>query len=138
MRRIRMMIQEQLPLEKLHPMFVSSFLLTPHTMTEEGEVLHHFTVLFSRLIQIIERISITTGNTAAKAKPALISEPNASAILPVSDGPDVQPISPAKASIANIAVPPIGIALLARLNVPGHIIPTESPHNAQPARDKRG
>ena len=33
---------------------------------------------------------------------------------------------------------PIGIALLARLNVPGHIMPTESPHSAQPARDNSG
>ena len=42
-----MMIHEQLPLQKLHPMFVSSFLLTPHTMAEVENVLRFFIFIFT-------------------------------------------------------------------------------------------
>ena len=43
-------------------------------------------------------------------------------------------MAPARASSANIAVPPVRIHAEALLNVPGHIMPTEKPHIAQPIR----
>ena len=42
------------------------------------------------------------------------------------------PKSPAMASNANIAVPPVGTLLDVILIVPGHMIPTENPHAIQP------
>ena len=50
----------------------------------------------------------------------------------------MQPISPASAHSANIAVPPFGNARDTALNVPGHIIPTEKPHSPQPNSAKTG
>ena len=50
----------------------------------------------------------------------------------------VAPKSPAKAKNANIAVPPLGHFCAEILMVPGHIIPTEAPQNAQPASPKTG
>jgi hypothetical protein len=37
-----------------------------------------------------------------------------------------------------MAVPPDGKTLDARLKVPGHMIPTERPQRAHPARERRG
>lgn len=51
--------------------------------------------------------------------------------IPTKVGPDELPISPPKARSANMAVPPLDNAADALLNVPGHIIPTESPQAAQ-------
>lgn len=39
------------------------------------------------------------------------------------------PRSPAMASRANMAVPPMGIVPEVMLMVPGHMIPTEKPHS---------
>ena len=69
---------------------------------------------------------------------AWIPDLNISDIKPTIPGPAEQPISPKKASRANIAVPPRGKLLLAREKVPGHIIPTESPHRAHPIRESTG
>ena len=49
-------------------------------------------------------------------------------------GPPPHPRSPARASRANIAVPPPRIVADALLNVPGHIMPTEKPVIAHPIR----
>ena len=57
---------------------------------------------------------------------------------PTSDGPEVQPISPDKASRANIAVPPLGKLADATLSTPGQSIPTEMPHRAHPTRETIG
>ena len=64
--------------------------------------------------------------------------PAASDIKPTKLGPPAHPISPAKAKKANIAVPPVGQVFADRLTTPGHIIPTEKPHNAHPARERSG
>ena len=59
-------------------------------------------------------------------------------ICPTIVGPTAQPISPAKANRANMAVPPPGQVFEARENVPGHIIPTLKPHRLQPSRERIG
>ena len=59
-------------------------------------------------------------------------------IYPRNEGPPVQPKSPARASNANIAVPPLLIEADARLNVPGHKIATDIPQSAKPTNEKRG
>ncbi len=51
------------------------------------------------------------------------------------DGPAVQPISPARAKAANIAVEALGIFCDAIENAPGHIGATAIPHRQQPIRD---
>ena len=60
------------------------------------------------------------------------------AAKPTTVGPPLQPKSPARASSAKRAVPPFGIAALAILKLPGHIIPTESPQKPQPSRLNTG
>lgn len=57
--------------------------------------------------------------------------PNAPDTMPTNVGPPEQPISPPNANNANIAVPPFGRTADALLNVPGHIISTDSPQIAQ-------
>ena len=78
---------------------------------------------------------LTTSNTG-KMTPAkipifrfsdAISETN-----PTKVGPPEHPASPAKASSANNAVPPFLREADALLNVPGHMIPTDSPQIEQP------
>ena len=56
--------------------------------------------------------------------------------IPTRLGPPEQPISPPKARSANKAVPPAGSAFDALEKVPGHMIPTDRPHRAHPARLK--
>ena len=63
---------------------------------------------------------------------------NALEIMPVRVGPPEQPTSPAKARRANRAVPPFRRAAEALLKVPGHMIPTESPHTEQPMSPTMG
>lgn len=48
--------------------------------------------------------------------------------------PECAPRSPAIASRANMAVPPLGSRPEHMLMVPGHIMPTENPHTIQPIR----
>ena len=64
--------------------------------------------------------------------------PRVSATVPTRVGPEEQPRSPARARSANMVVPPVGMDAEAMLNVPGHIIPTEKPHTAQPMRPSAG
>ena len=52
--------------------------------------------------------------------------------IPTIDGPIEPPKSPPNAKNANIAVPPAGHFCAEILSVPGHMIPTERPHNAHP------
>lgn len=58
--------------------------------------------------------------------------------VPAKAGPLEHPKSPARASMANRAVPPPFIETAALLNVPGQRIPTEKPHIAHPARLSKG
>ena len=74
------------------------------------------------------------GKIIAASMPGFIFPPARFDIMPTRVGPLEQPKSPARASIANIAVPPVRSDTAALLKVPGHIIPTESPHNPQPIR----
>ena len=64
--------------------------------------------------------------------------PNAPATNPARVEPPEQPMSPASAMSANIAVPPPGIDSEAMLSVPGQKIPTENPQTAQPNRPSAG
>ena len=75
---------------------------------------------------------ITIGNAVAKSNPVFRFPPVASAIPPTIAGLTIAPRSPAKARNANIAVPPLGHFCDEILIVPGHIIPTDSPHSAHP------
>ena len=98
---------------------------------------------------------MTTGNTMATSSPSFsptdsmvaacrrpVSASPARPARPdtalTSAGPEAQPTSPAKASMANMAVPPCGYPAAARENVPGHIMPTERPVMAQPTRERIG
>ena len=73
----------------------------------------------------------TAGIQPAAARPAFKLPPDAPAMSPTSAGPPAHPRSPARASRANMAVPPRGQLTDASENAPGHRIPTEKP--AQPA-----
>lgn len=64
--------------------------------------------------------------------------PQALETNPARVGPPEQPRSPARASKANMAVPPRGIRAEALLKVPGQRIPTEKPHSPQPTRPRTG
>ena len=79
-------------------------------------------------------IIITIGNKVAKSKPVLRFPPTASAILPTIEGPAAATRSPANAKKANIAVPPVGHFCEEMQSVPGHIMPTASPHIAHPIK----
>lgn len=85
-----------------------------------------------QLRTIKPRISIS-GNAVATSSPILRLPPAISEMLPTIAGLTVAPKSPAKAKSANIAVPPLGHFWEEMLIVPGHIMPTEMPQNAQPA-----
>ncbi len=74
----------------------------------------------------------------AAKRPAFRLESNAPDTKPTRVGPPAQPRSPARAKMANMAVPPDGHADAARENVPGQRMPTEKPVSAQPAKDKSG
>ena len=82
--------------------------------------------------------SISTGNTIAANIPFFRSSEAMPDTIPATVGPDEQPISPASASRAKRAVPPFLIQADAILKVPGHIIPTDRPHNAQPIKEVTG
>lgn len=75
---------------------------------------------------------------AAAIIPILRLPEAAAEIYPTRAGPPEHPRSPPKAISANMAVPPFFISAEALLKLPGHMIPTDSPQTAQPARDKRG
>lgn len=70
--------------------------------------------------------------------PAFILPSASSETNPTSEGPPPQPTSPARARNANMAVPPVGIDLAARLKVPGHMTPTDNPHIAHPISPSTG
>lgn len=73
------------------------------------------------------------GNTEAASRPFCIFSLDFVQI-PTSDGPNVPPMSPAKASIANMAVPPVGMRFDVMLMEPGHMIPTANPLIMQPIK----
>lgn len=70
--------------------------------------------------------------------PILRLLPQALETNPARVGPPEQPRSPARASKANMAVPPRGIMEEALLKVPGQRIPTEKPHSPHPIRPRTG
>ena len=79
-----------------------------------------------------------TGKIVPARMPPFRFSPKASDTRPIRAGPPVQPRSPARASRANRAVPPPLSLAAARLKVPGHKIPTESPQSPQPAKETAG
>lgn len=79
-----------------------------------------------------------TGNITPAKIPIFRLSFNTPDIKPTSVGPPEHPKSPPNAKRANIAVPPLGSVADALLNVPGHIIPTESPVIAQHTKLKAG
>lgn len=86
----------------------------------------------------ISRIRSRTGNTMPANTPVFKFPPEALETRPTRVGPPPQPRSPASARNANIDVPPFFISLEAVLNVPGHKIPTDNPHRAQPIKPRTG
>lgn len=74
------------------------------------------------------------GKTIANKIPIFKLLPKLSDTYPTKVGPREQPKSPARAKNANMEVPPPRIVFDAMLKVPGQRIPTEKPHNAQPAK----
>ena len=95
-----------------------------------------YTSLFR--IHATKLIKRNTGNTTAASIPVFRLLLNILDTMPVSEGPAEHPRSPPRASSANITVPPLRSAADALLKLPGHIIPTERPHIAQPARFNTG
>ena len=85
----------------------------------------------------IPRIS-NRGNIIATKIPAFKLPEAAVEIYPTRVGPPEHPKSPANAKKANIAVPPFFIRADALLKLPGHMMPTERPHTAQPIREITG
>ena len=85
--------------------------------------------------KVITRI---IGNTITTSNPIFRLSPTSEETFPTIVGESIPPISPAKARNANIAVPPLGHFLEEILNDPGHIIPTDNPHNAHPTKPKIG
>lgn len=81
---------------------------------------------------------IITGKIIEKISPFFKSPPKASVIQPIIVGPEVQPISPATARNANIAIVAFGITFVVKLIVAGHIADTARPHKAHPAREITG
>ena len=81
-----------------------------------------------------KQIISVMGKIIAVKMPTFIFPLATSEIAPTREGPEEQPKSPASASKANIAVPPLRREAAALLNVPGHIMPTEAPHSAHPIR----
>ena len=84
---------------------------------------------------IINKIN---GKISPTPIPTWILLPALCVTRPTIPGPILPPKSPAMASKANIAVPPIGNSLDEMLIVPGHIIPTENPHTIQPIKPSIG
>lgn len=82
--------------------------------------------------------SIHTGKTIPIRIPRWRSLFRSPVQKPTRVGPPEQPTSPAKASRANIAVPPFRMVTEALLNVPGQRIPTDNPHSPHPSRLKTG
>ena len=80
-------------------------------------------------------IKSKSGNIIPASIPGFIL-PDKSDTKPTTDGPAEQPISPATAKRANIAVPPPFIPDAPVLSDPGHITPTENPQKAKPINDK--
>lgn len=83
-------------------------------------------------------INKSMGNITPAKKPILRLLPKAPETIPTTVGPPAHPTSPANASNANIAVPPLASEAAALLNTPGHMIPTDRPHNAQPIKPTMG
>lgn len=75
------------------------------------------------------------GKTTEQNKPRLILLSPAPETKPTIEGPAVQPISPASAKAANIAVEALGIFCDAIENAPGHIGATAIPHRQHPIRE---
>ena len=80
----------------------------------------------------------TIGKITANSSPLLSPPLPVPDKRPTSPGPPAQPDLPPKAKKANITVPPLGHRSAAKLNVPGHIIPTERPVSAHPASESTG
>ena len=76
------------------------------------------------------------GNTAAQSIPLLSPPSEISETIPTKSGPTAQPISPASANSANIAVPPRDKCFVPRVYVPGHRDATDTPQSAQPTNER--
>lgn len=92
-----------------------------------------------------KRVIIRIGKTIQKIRPnfkgSIVIDGLACAAserIPVIHGPNAQPKSPNIASMANIAVPPLGKTFAARLKMPGHIVEAESPQSPQPISETIG
>ena len=96
-------------------------------------IFYYFAMPFTFLHRMIPS-SNKIGNITPARIPFFRLSPATLDTMPTSVGPPEQPTSPPSASMANIAVPPLGKDADALLKVPGHIIPTDNPHSAQQIR----
>ena len=83
-------------------------------------------------------MSSTIGKQTPAKMPVFKLLPAFCEIIPIKPGPNEPPKSPDNARRANRAVPPTGIVFHEMLMVPGHMIPTEKPQIALPARPRAG
>ena len=88
--------------------------------------------LFFVLLKIKSMINKAVGKIRPIPMPARILFPVFCVTRPTIAGRMLPPRSPAMASSANMAVPPVGNFCEEMLMVPGHIIPTEKPQIMQP------
>ena len=93
---------------------------------------HYFWLFWEQVLISNNDMINTIGNIHPKSIPACRLSPLFCVICPTRLGPKAPPKSPAMASKANMAVPPVGNCLEEILMVPGHIMPTEKPHRMQP------
>ena len=84
----------------------------------------------------ISKIRLATGNIVPVRIP--VDTFVSAETSPATDGASVAPTSPARASIANISVPPPSRLSPANARVPGHIIPTLNPQSETPISDNAG
>lgn len=102
--------------------------------TADYSIVFSFAFFRERKKRTVERAS-KAGKTTAERIPNFIF-PLYDETSPTRVGPDVQPISPARARKANSVVPPRGSVLDAVENVPGQAIPMAKPHKPHAMRLK--
>ena len=94
--------------------------------------------LFFVLLKIKSMINKAVGKISLITMSARILFPVFCVTRPTIAGPMLPPRSPAMASSANMAVPPMGNFCEEMLMVPGYIIPTEKPQIMQPTSPVNG
>lgn len=90
------------------------------------------------LLMIRAHMTSRMGKPIPERMPICRLSPASCDTFPTITGPAEPPKSPAKARKANSMVPPLGRMEEDILIEPGHMIPTEKPHNITPINPKTG